>query len=61
MSSDPTPTTVLGLGEMGSALAAALIDAGHSTTVWNRSPAKARPLAARGATVAGSRRGRRHR
>ncbi|WP_437544130.1 NAD(P)-binding domain-containing protein [Sorangium sp. So ce367] len=33
---------------------AALIDAGHPTTVWNRSPAKARPLVARGATAAGS-------
>jgi 3-hydroxyisobutyrate dehydrogenase-like beta-hydroxyacid dehydrogenase len=54
MSSDPTPITVLGLGEMGSALAAALIDAGHPTAVWNRSPAKADPLAARGATAAGS-------
>lgn len=54
MSSDPTPTSVLGLGEMGSALAAALIDAGHPTTVWNRSPAKSEPLAARGGTAAGS-------
>lgn len=54
MSSDPTPTTVLGLGEMGSALAAVLIDAGHPTTVWNRSLVKAQPLAARGATAAGS-------
>lgn len=54
MNNDVTPTTVLGLGEMGSALAAALIDAGHPTTVWNRSPAKAQPLVARGATAAGS-------
>lgn len=54
MSNDTTPTTVLGLGAMGSALAAALIDAGHPTTVWNRSPARARPLVARGATAAGS-------
>lgn len=54
MSSDPTPTTVLGLGEMGSAIAAALIDAKHPTTVWNRSVVKAQPLAARGATVARS-------
>jgi 3-hydroxyisobutyrate dehydrogenase-like beta-hydroxyacid dehydrogenase len=53
MSRSPTPTTVLGLGEMGSALAAALIDAGHPVTVWNRSPARERPLAARGATAAG--------
>jgi 3-hydroxyisobutyrate dehydrogenase-like beta-hydroxyacid dehydrogenase len=54
MANDPTPTTVLGLGEMGSALASALIDAGHPATVWNRSPAKAEPLAERGATVAGT-------
>jgi 3-hydroxyisobutyrate dehydrogenase-like beta-hydroxyacid dehydrogenase len=54
MPSDLTPTTVLGLGEMGGALAAALVDAGHPTTVWNRSPAKAGALVARGATAAGS-------
>ncbi|AXE90724.1 NAD(P)-dependent oxidoreductase [Streptomyces sp. Go-475] len=44
--------TVLGLGQMGSALAAALLDRGHPTTVWNRSPDKARPLAERGARAA---------
>ena len=54
MSSVSTPTTVLGLGEMGSALADALIDAGHPTTVWNRSPAKTQPLVARGASAASS-------
>lgn len=54
MSSDATPTTVLGLGEMGSALATALIDAGHPTTVWNRTPAKAQPLVAHGASAASS-------
>ncbi len=52
MSSDRTPTTVLGLGAMGHALAAALVDAGHPTTVWNRTPARAAPLEARGAVVA---------
>lgn len=50
--------TVLGLGRMGSALAAALLAAGHPTTVWNRTPAKAEALAAGGAvhaeTVAGA-------
>jgi 3-hydroxyisobutyrate dehydrogenase-like beta-hydroxyacid dehydrogenase len=46
--------TLLGLGEMGRALAAAQLDAGHRTTVWNRSPGRAAPLAARGATVADS-------
>jgi 3-hydroxyisobutyrate dehydrogenase-like beta-hydroxyacid dehydrogenase len=52
--SNPTAATVLGLGQMGGALAAALVDAGHPTTVWNRSPDRARPLVARGATAAGS-------
>lgn len=53
----PTGTTavsLLGLGEMGRALAAAQLDAGHAITVWNRSPGRAEALAARGATVAGS-------
>ncbi|MFF9866373.1 NAD(P)-dependent oxidoreductase [Streptomyces sp. NPDC013953] len=44
--------TVLGLGSMGTALAAALLDRGHPTTVWNRSADRARPLAGRGARVA---------
>ncbi|MFD0687673.1 NAD(P)-dependent oxidoreductase [Actinomadura fibrosa] len=47
-----TSVTVLGLGLMGSALAAALLDAGYTTTVWNRSAAKAEPLAAKGAVAA---------
>ena len=42
----------LGLGEMGPALARAVIAAGHPTTVWNRSPDKATTLAARGARAA---------
>lgn len=51
---DRTPVTVLGLGAMGTALAEAFIDAGHPTTVWNRSPEKAAPLAAKGARHAGT-------
>ncbi|MFF2774288.1 NAD(P)-dependent oxidoreductase [Streptomyces sp. NPDC058052] len=47
-----TPVTVIGLGSMGSALAAAFLAAGHPTTVWNRTPERAAPLAERGATVA---------
>ncbi|MCI3928939.1 NAD(P)-dependent oxidoreductase [Streptomyces sp. AN091965] len=47
-----TPVTVIGLGNMGAALAAALLERGHETTVWNRTPAKAEALAARGARVA---------
>lgn len=45
--------TVLGLGAMGTALATALLDAGHAVTVWNRTAAKAEPLVARGAARAG--------
>lgn len=37
----------LGLGEMGAALARAAVAAGHPTTVWNRTPAKADGLGAR--------------
>lgn len=49
---DTTGVTVLGLGAMGSALAAALLDAGRDTTVWNRTPARATDLSARGAEAA---------
>lgn len=44
--------TVLGLGAMGTALARAFLAAGHTTTVWNRTPAKAQALAAEGALPA---------
>ncbi|MFE3443471.1 NAD(P)-dependent oxidoreductase [Nocardia sp. NPDC059180] len=43
------PVTVLGLGSMGSALAAAFVAAGHATTVWNRSPERAAALVKQGA------------
>ncbi|MBF6291624.1 NAD(P)-dependent oxidoreductase [Nocardia farcinica] len=43
-----TPVTVLGLGPMGRALAAALHKGGHPTTVWNRSPGKDADLVAAG-------------
>jgi 3-hydroxyisobutyrate dehydrogenase-like beta-hydroxyacid dehydrogenase len=49
-----TPVTVLGLGLMGSALAGAFLRAGHPTTVWNRTAAKADDLVARGAELAES-------
>ena len=42
----------IGLGAMGSAIAANLLKAGHSVAVWNRDPGKAAPLVAAGATVA---------
>ncbi|MGR4879174.1 NAD(P)-dependent oxidoreductase [Streptomyces sp. LARHCF249] len=54
---DTTPRnalTLLGLGDMGTALARTWLAAGHHLTVWNRTPAKAGPLAARGAVVAGT-------
>ena len=44
--------SVIGLGMMGSALVGALLDRGHDTTVWNRTPSKAGPLVERGATLA---------
>jgi 3-hydroxyisobutyrate dehydrogenase/2-hydroxy-3-oxopropionate reductase len=43
---------VVGLGAMGSRMAARLLDAGHPVTVWNRSPAAAAALSGLGATVA---------
>ena len=46
--------TVLGLGRMGSALARALLLRGCDVVVWNRSPARAEPLVASGARLAGS-------
>jgi len=39
----------LGLGAMGSRMAAKLIEAGHAVTVWNRNSALASPLVALGA------------
>jgi 3-hydroxyisobutyrate dehydrogenase len=43
---------VLGTGIMGAAMARNLVRAGHTVRVWNRSAAKAEPLAADGALVA---------
>jgi 3-hydroxyisobutyrate dehydrogenase-like beta-hydroxyacid dehydrogenase len=48
----PAPVTVLGLGSMGEALARALLDTGHRTTVWNRTPDRADALVADGAALA---------
>ncbi|MFJ5097232.1 NAD(P)-dependent oxidoreductase [Streptomyces sp. NPDC088557] len=44
--------TVLGLGLMGRALAGAFLEAGHPTTVWNRTDSKAAALVAGGARLA---------
>ncbi|MCX5306193.1 MULTISPECIES: NAD(P)-dependent oxidoreductase [unclassified Streptomyces] len=52
---DTTPhhsLTLLGLGDMGTALARTWLAAGHSLTVWNRTAAKAGALASEGASVA---------
>jgi 3-hydroxyisobutyrate dehydrogenase-like beta-hydroxyacid dehydrogenase len=46
--------TCIGLGLMGSALARALVVAGHGVTVWNRSPGKAAALVGLGAEEARS-------
>ena len=51
-SEDPRLTAgVIGLGNMGTAIAERLLDAGSELRVFNRTPAKAEPLAARGAVV----------
>lgn len=52
MGTDRSAVTVIGLGSMGSALAATLLERGHATTVWNRSAHKAQPLVDRGARQA---------
>lgn len=44
----------LGLGLMGGGMARRLLGAGFAVTVFNRNPARAEPLAAAGARVAGS-------
>lgn len=49
-----TSVTVLGLGAMGQALAAAFVRAGHPTTVWNRSAGRDADLVAEGAKSAHS-------
>ena len=44
----------IGLGHMGSGMAANIMRAGHAVTVYNRTEAKTAPLAAQGARVAAS-------
>ncbi|KMS71814.1 3-hydroxyisobutyrate dehydrogenase [Streptomyces viridochromogenes] len=51
---DKFTVSVLGTGIMGAAMARNLTKAGHSVRVWNRTRAKAEPLAADGAFVADS-------
>lgn len=52
MTSGNVRVAVLGLGEMGSALAGAFLDGGHPTTVWNRTPGKGEGLVAKGRSSA---------
>ena len=49
-----TSVAVVGLGAIGGRIAARLLETGHGVTVWNRTPGKAEPLVAAGATLAGS-------
>ncbi|MFJ8198934.1 NAD(P)-dependent oxidoreductase [Streptomyces sp. NPDC096152] len=49
---DTLTVSVLGTGIMGSAMARNLLKAGHTVRVWNRTRAKAEPLAADGARIA---------
>ncbi|MFJ4919505.1 NAD(P)-dependent oxidoreductase [Streptomyces sp. NPDC088725] len=49
---DQTTVAVLGTGIMGAAMARNLRRTGHDVRVWNRTAAKAEPLAAEGAYVA---------
>ncbi|MFF1919915.1 NAD(P)-dependent oxidoreductase [Streptomyces sp. NPDC058221] len=51
-STSKTPVTLLGLGDMGTALARAYLAAGHPLTVWNRTPGKAEALVREGARTA---------
>ena len=50
--SEEKSISVVGLGNMGSALADALLSNGFSIAVWNRTVSKATPLIERGATLA---------
>lgn len=47
-----THVALIGLGRMGAPMARRLLDAGLRLTVWNRTPDKAAPAVARGATLA---------
>ncbi|MET9394157.1 NAD(P)-dependent oxidoreductase [Streptomyces sp. NPDC006624] len=51
---DQLTVSVLGTGIMGAAMARNLARAGHTVRAWNRTRAKAEPLAAEGAHLAGT-------
>ncbi|MFE0133729.1 NAD(P)-dependent oxidoreductase [Streptomyces sp. NPDC059037] len=52
MPSTAHSVTVIGLGPMGQAMAAAYLDRGYRVTLWNRTPSRADALVERGATLA---------
>ena len=52
--SSPRKIGFIGLGLMGRPMAMNLLKAGHSLTVWNRTPSRAQELVAAGATLAKS-------
>jgi 3-hydroxyisobutyrate dehydrogenase-like beta-hydroxyacid dehydrogenase len=54
MESPSMKIAFLGLGKMGTPMARRLLEAGHSLTVWNRTPERAASLVATGATLAAS-------
>ncbi|MHA6758969.1 NAD(P)-dependent oxidoreductase [Streptacidiphilus sp. PAMC 29251] len=49
---DTLKVALLGTGIMGAAMARNLLKAGHQVTVWNRTAARAEPLASDGAVIA---------
>lgn len=49
---DAGTLTIIGLGPMGHAMAAAYLNKGYKVTVWNRTPSKAAALVAQGAVLA---------
>lgn len=52
MTAQPPQVGWLGTGRMGAVMAARLVDAGESVTVWNRTRSKTASLVDKGATVA---------
>ncbi|MFE7482594.1 NAD(P)-dependent oxidoreductase [Streptomyces sp. NPDC057552] len=52
MRSTQQSVTLIGLGPMGRAMAAVLLDRGHAVTLWNRTASRADDLVARGAVLA---------
>jgi len=54
MGSAKQSVTVIGLGPMGRAMAAAFLDRGYAVTLWNRTASRADALVARGAVLAPS-------